>query len=82
MAARYVSNARPLDFQHFRAEPRQQLRACRPRLYAREVDNFDSFQWQRHDQRLLFAMSSEGMTARAADPVNHVLNLLVWINDA
>ena len=55
LAARHVSNARPLDFQHVRAEPRQQLRACRPGLYAREVDNFDSFQWQRHDQILLFA---------------------------
>jgi hypothetical protein len=53
LVARHVSNARPLDFQHVRAEPRQQLRSRRSSLYAGKVDYFDSFKWYCHDQILL-----------------------------
>src|SRR5712692_3599841 len=58
LIARDVSNAWPLDFQYIGAEPRQQLRTRWSSLHAREVDNFDSFEWQLHDQTLLISMMS------------------------
>ena len=53
LIARDVSNAWPLDFQYIGAEPRQQLRARWSSLHASEIDNFDAFEWQLHDQTLL-----------------------------
>ena len=59
LITRDVSNAYPLDFQYIGAEPRQQLRTCWSSLHAGEVDNFDSFKWQLHDQTLLIVRSSK-----------------------
>jgi hypothetical protein len=56
--ARDVANAWPLDFQYIGAESRQQLRTRWSSLHAGKIDNFDSFQWQFHDQTLLIAMMS------------------------
>src|SRR6266478_915224 len=56
LMARDVSNAWPLDFQDIGAEPRQQLRTRWSSLHAGEVDNFDAFEWQLHDQTLLIAL--------------------------
>ena len=51
--ARDVANAYTLDFHYVGAKPRQHLATSWSGLYAGEVDNLDSFQWQFHDQTLL-----------------------------
>src|SRR5438876_354110 len=48
-----VSNAQPLDFQDVGPEPCHHLATRGARLHAGEVDNLDTFLWQRHHQNLL-----------------------------
>src|SRR6185295_10732967 len=48
LAARNVTNTRPLHLDYVRAEPGEQLRAGRTRLHVREIENADAFECLTH----------------------------------
>ena len=62
LAARDVSLAGPFDLDHVRAQPRQQLRAGRPRLHMREIEDLDAIQCLAHYVPLSNAVIGESAT--------------------
>ena len=64
LAARDVAGARALDLDHVGAEPGEQLRARRPRLHVREVQDLDAVQCLAHSIPLCLAVVLE--TRRSA----------------
>ena len=62
LTARDVAAAGQFDFDHVRAEPRQQLRASRPGLHMGHIENANSI--ERFSHRLLFSLRKFNLTTK------------------